>query len=96
MSFEDVNVADYGALLIPGGRAPEYLRLNDQVLELVRHFFRNRQTHLRAICHGVQILAAAGMIKGRTCTAYPAVSPEVKLAGGKMGRHLHRQSPRRW
>ena len=81
MSFEDVNVADYGALLIPGGRAPEYLRLNDQVLELVRHFSETDKP-IAAICHGVQILTAAGMIKGRTCTAYPAILPEVKLAGG--------------
>jgi protease I len=81
-SFEDVNVADYDALLIPGGRAPEYLRLNDQVLELVRHFSETDKP-IASICHGVQILTAAGIIKGRTCTAYPTVSPEVILAGGK-------------
>ncbi len=80
-SFEDVNVTDYDALLIPGGRAPEYLRLNDQVLELVRHFSETNKP-IAAICHGVQILTAAGIVKGRTCTAYPAISPEVKLAGG--------------
>ncbi len=80
-SFEDVNVTDYDALLIPGGRAPEYLRLNNQVLELVRHFSETDKP-IAAICHGVQILTAAGIVKGRTCTAYPAISPEVKLAGG--------------
>jgi protease I len=81
-SFEDVNVTDYDAIIIPGGRAPEYLRLNDQVLELVRNFAETDKP-IAAICHGVQILTAAGIIKGRTCTAYPAISPEVKLAGGK-------------
>jgi len=80
-SFEDVNVADYDAIIIPGGRAPEYLRLNDQVLELVRHF-SEADKPIAAICHGAQLLTAAGIIKGKTCTAYPAVSPEVKLAGG--------------
>ncbi len=76
-----MNVTDYDALLIPGGRAPEYLRLNNQVLELVRHFSETDKP-IAAICHGVQILTAAGIVKGRTCTAYPAISPEVKLAGG--------------
>ncbi len=81
-SFSDVNLTDYDALVIPGGRAPEYLRLNNQVLELVRHFAETDKP-IAAICHGVQLLTAAGVIKGKTCTAYPAVSPEVKLAGGK-------------
>ncbi len=80
-SFEDVSVTDYDALVIPGGRAPEYLRLNDQVLDMVRHFAETNKP-VAAICHGVQLLTAAGVIKGRTCTSYPAVSPEVILAGG--------------
>ncbi|MHC4270046.1 MAG: DJ-1/PfpI family protein [Planctomycetota bacterium] len=81
-SFEDVSVTDYDALLIPGGRAPEYLRLNDQVLEVVKHFAETDKP-IAAICHGAQLLTAAGVIKGKSCTAYPTVSPEVKLAGGK-------------
>ncbi len=81
-SFEDVSVTDYDALVIPGGRAPEYIRLNDRVLELVKHFAETKKP-IAAICHGAQLLAAAGVIEGKSCTAYPAVSPEVKSAGGK-------------
>jgi len=79
--FAKVDPADYDALVIPGGRAPEYLRLNDRVLEIVRHFFEADKP-VAAICHGPQILAAAGVLKGRSLSAYPAVGPEVELAGG--------------
>ena len=81
-SFAEVKPADYDALVIPGGRAPEYLRLNPKVLELVRHFFTAKKP-VAAICHGAQILAAAGVLEGRTCSAYPACGPEVKEAKGK-------------
>ncbi len=80
-SFADVDPARYDALVIPGGRAPEYLRLNPRVLEIVRHFFAQNKP-VAAICHGAQILAAANVLKGRTCSAYPACRPEVELAGG--------------
>ncbi|MCT8159875.1 DJ-1/PfpI family protein [Pseudoruegeria sp. SHC-113] len=80
-SYADVNPADYDALVIPGGRAPEYLRLDETVLENVRHFFET-QKPVAAICHGAQILTAAGVLDGRTCSAYPACAPEVKYAGG--------------
>lgn len=80
--FGSVDVAVYDGLLIPGGRAPEYLRLNDRVLEIVREFDAARKP-IAAICHGVQILAAAGVLQGRSCTAYPACAPEVRLAGGR-------------
>jgi protease I len=80
-SFDEVKPQDYDALLIPGGRAPEYLRLNPKVIELVRHF-SDAGKPIAAICHGAQILAAAGVLKGRTCSAYPAVAPEVKASGG--------------
>lgn len=80
-TFADVNTADYDGLLIPGGRAPEYLRLNDRVIEIVREF-DSAPKPIAAICHGLQILAAAGILKGRVCTAYPACGPEVRLAGG--------------
>ena len=79
--FDGLNPADYDALVIPGGRAPEYLRLNNNVLDLIRHFFDNDKP-VAAICHGAQLLAAAGVLKGRQCSAYPACQPEVELAGG--------------
>lgn len=81
-SFTEVKAESYDALVIPGGRAPEYLRLNPAVLELVRHFF-DASKPVAAICHGAQLLAAAGVLGGRLCSAYPACSAEVTLAGGK-------------
>ncbi|WP_038358271.1 DJ-1/PfpI family protein [Bosea sp. UNC402CLCol] len=80
-SFADVDPARYDALVIPGGRAPEYLRLNAKVVEMVRHFFTAGKP-VAAICHGAQLLAGAGVLKGRTCSAYPACRAEVELAGG--------------
>jgi protease I len=80
-SFDEVKPEAYDALVIPGGRAPEYLRLNPKVIEMVRHFSQAGKP-IAAICHGAQILAAAGVLKGRTCSCYPAVSPEVKASGG--------------
>jgi protease I len=81
-TFSEVQPAAYDALVIPGGRAPEYLRLNEDVLRVVRHFAEAGKP-IAAICHGAQLLTAAGVVKGRACTAYPAVGPEVKSAGGK-------------
>jgi protease I len=80
-NFADVDPSRYDALVIPGGRAPEYLRLNARVIEIVKHFF-DADKPVAAVCHGAQILAAAGVLKGRTCSAYPACRPEVELAGG--------------
>jgi protease I len=80
-TFEEIDPAHYDALVIPGGRAPEYLRLNPAVLDLVRHF-AHAEKPIAAICHGAQLLAAAGVLSGRACSAYPAVAPEVALAGG--------------
>jgi len=80
-SFADVKPEAYDALVIPGGRAPEYLRLNPKVLELVRHFFTAKKP-VAAICHGAQLLAAAGVLEGRTCSAYPACRAEVEVAKG--------------
>jgi protease I len=79
-TFAEIKPADYDALVIPGGRAPEYLRLNDEVLQVVRHFAQLGKP-IAAVCHGVQILTAAGVLKGRSCSAYPAVAPEVKACG---------------
>ena len=81
-SFADVKPEAYDALVIPGGRAPEYLRLNPKVLDLVRHFFTAKKP-VAAICHGAQLLAAAGVLEGRTCSAYPACRAEVEIAHGK-------------
>lgn len=81
-TFADIRPDDYDALIIPGGRAPEYIRLNEVVLEVVRHFNANNKP-IAAICHGAQVLAAAGVIAGKECTAYPAVAPEIRAAGGK-------------
>lgn len=80
-TFAEVKAEDYDGLVIPGGRAPEYLRLNSRVLEMVRHFFASDKP-VAALCHGAQILAAAGVVKGRSLNAYPAVGPEVTAAGG--------------
>jgi protease I len=79
-TFDEIREQDYDALVIPGGRAPEYLRLNPRVLEMVRHFAQ-AQKPIAAICHGAQLLAAANVIRGRRISAYPACSPEVELAG---------------
>jgi protease I len=81
-TFDQVKESDYDALVIPGGRAPEYLRLNPRVLEITRHFASARKP-IAAICHGAQILTAAGVVEGRRCSAYPAVGPEVARAGGR-------------
>ena len=80
-SFDDVKAEEYDALVIPGGRAPEYIRLNPRVIEMVKHF-AEADKPIAAICHGAQLLAAAGALKGKTATAYPAVGPEVNEAGG--------------
>lgn len=81
-SFAEIDAADFDALLIPGGRAPEYLRLNPAVLAMVRHFFDTSKP-VAAVCHGAQLLAAAGVLKGRSCSAYPACQPEVEAADGR-------------
>jgi len=79
-TFDEVKAEQYDALVIAGGRAPEYLRLNERLLGAVRHFFQEGKP-VAAICHGPQIMTAAGVIKGRKVASYPAVGPEVKLAG---------------
>lgn len=80
-SFDALKAEDYDALVIPGGRAPEYLRLNPKVIAMVQHFAGAKKP-IAAICHGAQLLAAAGVLSGRSCSAYPACAPEVKAAGG--------------
>ena len=80
-SFDDINPADYDAVMIAGGRAPEYLRLNEKVIAAVRYFAEAGKP-VAAVCHGAQLLAAADVIRGKRISAYPACAPEVKLAGG--------------
>jgi len=81
-TFENIKPEDYDALVISGGRAPEYIRLNAKVLEIVRYFFKENKP-VASICHGAQILVAAGVVKGRKVSAYPAVGPDVTMAGGE-------------
>lgn len=80
--FAAVKPESYDALVLPGGRAPEYLRLDDNVLKIVQHF-ANSKKPIAAICHGIQLLTAARAVAGRACSAYPACAPEITLAGGR-------------
>jgi protease I len=78
--FDDVKMESYDGLVIPGGRAPEYLRMNAKVMAIVAYFLKANKP-MAVICHGAQMLAPTGLIKGRTVSAYPACQPEVELAG---------------
>jgi len=80
--FAKIDTKDYAGLVIPGGRAPEYIRLNKRVIEIVREFDAAKKP-IAAICHGPLVLVAAGVLKGRTASAYPACGPDVGCAGGK-------------
>jgi protease I len=80
-TFAEIRPEDYDGLVLPGGRAPEYLRLDEKVLAIIRHFAKE-QKPIAAICHAAQLLTAAGVLKGRRVSAYPACAPEVELAGG--------------
>ena len=79
--FDAVSADDYDALIIPGGRAPEYLRLDPKIIQLTKAFAEAGKP-IAAVCHGPQILAAAGVVSGKSCSAYPAVGPDVEQAGG--------------
>lgn len=85
-TFDDVKPDEYDALVIPGGRAPEYIRLNPKVLEIVQHF-HNAKKPMASVCHGQQVLVAAGVVEGMSCTAYPAVRPDIERAGGIWVEH---------
>ena len=80
-TFDQIRPEEYHALMLPGGRSPEYLRLNPRVIEIVHHFSKSNKP-IAAICHAPQILAAAGVLTGKKCSAYPATGPDVTLAGG--------------
>ncbi|MFE6056833.1 DJ-1/PfpI family protein [Kitasatospora sp. NPDC056446] len=82
IALADVDPADYVALVIPGGRAPEYLRNNPDVLRITRHFFAGDKP-VAQICHGPLITAAAGVLDGRRTSAYPALAPDVEAAGAE-------------
>ena len=79
--FAEIRASDCDGLVLPGGRAPEYLRLDGEVLEIIKHFFTANKP-VAAICHGIQILTAAGVVEGRSLSAYPAVRPEIEASGG--------------
>lgn len=81
-TFDDIDVNDYDALILPGGRAPEYLRLNEEVLDTVQ-YFNDENKPIAAICHGVQILISADVIGGKSCTGYPSLRADVINAGGE-------------
>ncbi len=81
-TFADIRPEEYDALVIPGGRAPEYIRLNADVIRMVQHFAQANKP-IAAICHGAQLLAAAQVLRGKRCSAYPACGPEVTAAGGE-------------
>ncbi|MBW4644226.1 MAG: DJ-1/PfpI family protein [Goleter apudmare HA4340-LM2] len=80
-TFAEVLAETYDALVIPGGRAPEYIRLNQKVLDITRYFATTNKP-IAAICHGLQLLAAADVLQSKTCTGYPACAPDVRSAGG--------------
>ncbi|MFT4890266.1 MAG: protease I [Halobacteriales archaeon] len=88
-TMADVDPADYDALVVPGGRAPEYLRTYDEVLDAVRHFFEEDKP-VAALCHGPLILAAAGVLEGYTCSAYPALKADVESAGATFTEEVTR------
>ncbi|KAJ1666994.1 hypothetical protein IW140_002206 [Coemansia sp. RSA 1813] len=81
-AFADISIGDYAGLIVPGGRFPEYQRYNNRVLDVVRYFF-SKNLPVASICHGVQILAAAGVLKGRSCSAFPMCKLEVTTAGAE-------------
>ncbi|GAA0463373.1 protease [Actinoplanes capillaceus] len=80
LAFADVDPAGYAALVLPGGRAPEYIRNDEDCLRIVRHFAAADKP-IAALCHGPLVLAAAGVLSGRTISAYPACAPDVRAAG---------------
>ena len=82
-TFDEIKPEDYDALVIPGGRAPEYLRLNDRVIEITKHF-ADANKPIAAVCHGPQILAAADVLKDKNCLPYPAAGPECVIAGANL------------
>lgn len=79
-TFDEIDASDYDGLILPGGRAPEYLRMADGVSEMISHFAETKKP-IAAICHGLQLLSAAGVIESRILTAYPACGPEMEAAG---------------
>lgn len=79
--FDDVEFEDYDGLFLTGGRSPEYLRLDAKVIALIKCFMKSGKP-VAAICHAAQLLTAANVLQGRRLTAYPAMAPDITLAGG--------------
>jgi protease I len=82
LAFADVQPDDYVALVVPGGRAPEYIRNDPDVQRIVQHFFGEAKP-VAQLCHAAQVLAAAGVLSGRRTAAYPALEPDVRAAGAE-------------
>lgn len=82
VSAAEAKAEDYDGLVIPGGRAPEYIRMHDEVIKLVQAFFSSAKP-VAAICHGTQLLAAAGVLSDRTVTSYPACAAECRISGAE-------------
>ena len=81
-TFDEIDESKYDALLIPGGRAPEYIRLNPRVIEIVQNF-NNANKPIASVCHGIQLLVAANVVTNKTCSCYPACAPDLALHGAK-------------
>jgi len=81
-TFDDIDINDYNALILPGGRSSEYLRLCEEVLDMVQHF-NDENKPIAAMCHGVQILISADILEGKRCTGYPALQTDISNAGGE-------------
>ena len=82
LAFADVDPEDYVALVIPGGRAPEYIRNDPDCQRIIRHFF-SVDKPVAQLCHAPLALAAAGVLDGRRTAAYPALEPDVRAAGAE-------------
>jgi protease I len=82
LAFSDVDPADYVALVVPGGRAPEYIRNDPDAQRVIRSFFEDDRP-VAQLCHAPQALAAAGVLEGRRTAAYPALEPDVRAAGAE-------------
>ncbi len=79
-SFDEIDESSYDALVIPGGRAPEYIRLNQRVINIVKDF-NDKNKPIASVCHGVQVLIAANIVKGKTLSCYPTCAPDLELSG---------------
>lgn len=80
--FASVDPSDYAAIVIPGGRAPEFIRVDPEVRRIVVHFFAEDKP-VGTLCHGPQVPAALGLLQGRRSSGFPPLAPDIELAGGE-------------